>query len=174
MRKQAGKLSRSLTLCGFTPSWLPATYSCLHYRAGCTWVSVTNWMEDAYGEIGHRLRSAGHVGNNSYAGNHVNLQRPSERPVALWLYLHSPELNEAARRRRQRPLPPPPRPPSFPVSATSHGGKESQNGVLSVVASVRPHPSARSTRLCCRGWLCGRWQTKTSFAQSRMNDGMRQ
>ena len=94
-------------------------------------------MEDAYGEIGHHLRSAGHVGNNSCAGNHVNLQRPSERPVALWLYLHSPELNEAARwRRRQRPLPPP-RPPSFPVSATSHGGKESQNGVLSVVASVR-------------------------------------
>ena len=152
MRKQAGKLSRSLTLCGFTPSWRSATYSCLHYRAGCTWVSVTNWMEveDAYGEIGHRLRSAGHVGNNSYAGNHVNLQRPSERPVALWLFLHSPELNEAARRRRQRPLPPP-RPPSFPVSATSHGGKESQNGVLSVVASVRP--SVRSIDATVLPWL---------------------
>ena len=111
----------------------PCTSMCLHYTAGCT---CLNWTEVAAhdGENGLLPPAAPPPSAFCHVVVGSDIPETTSTCIALWLLLHSPELNEAeaaavaaiASSSSSSSA------PSGGVSSATSHGKESQNGVLSV------------------------------------------
>ena len=130
--------------------------------------------EDAYGDIMGTARAFPLPRRQQLPGNHVNLLLRAApcSIVAVSAFTRAERSGAAAAIASYLLLPlRPPSPSGVSPSGVSLGhitrqGEPKRGSLCRCVVSA-------SSRLF-RGWLYGRWQTKTSFAQSRMNDGMRE